>query len=130
MLCPGQSLSHLLNSQLSSCVLGQSWGVVIGGTILQNTLLRDLPRSFIETLPQGVQIAYSAIPAIGDLAEPVKTDVRIAFAQSTRLIWLAMTGVGGAGLLSCLLMREIPLRTDMDETWAVKDCSGDMQEQR
>ncbi|RPD60514.1 hypothetical protein L226DRAFT_522272 [Lentinus tigrinus ALCF2SS1-7] len=99
----------------------QSWGVVIGGTILQNTILRDLPPSFLETIPQGVQIAYAAIPALESLIDPVKTDVRVAFARSVRLIWLVMIGVGGTGLLSCTLMREIPMRTDMDETWAVTD---------
>ena len=31
-----------------------------------------------------------------------------------------MIGVAGAGLLSCFLMGEVPLRTDMDETWGLK----------
>lgn len=99
----------------------QSWGIVIGGTILQNTLLRKLPASFVATLPQGVQIAYSIIPQISGLPPSLQKEVRVAFAESTRLIWQVMIGFSGAGLLTCLLMREVPLKTVMDETWGLKE---------
>ncbi|KAJ8486838.1 hypothetical protein ONZ51_g4577 [Trametes cubensis] len=100
----------------------QSWGIVIGGTILQAQLLHDLPASFTAGLPQGVQIAYAAIPQIPALHEPLRTEVRAAFAQATQLIWRIMAGISGAGLLSCLLMSEIRLREDsLDEKWGLKD---------
>lgn len=47
--------------------------------------------------------------------------VRAAFAESTQLIWRVMIGVSAAGLLTCMLMREVPLRTDMDETWGLQE---------
>lgn len=31
-----------------------------------------------------------------------------------------MCGISGVGLLSCLLMDEVPLRGDMDETWGLQ----------
>ncbi|KAL1949730.1 hypothetical protein VTO73DRAFT_8611 [Trametes versicolor] len=99
----------------------QSWGIVIGGTILQTKLLQALPASFTATLPHGVQIAYAVIPTIPTLHEPQRTQVRAAFAQATRLIWRVMAGLSGAGLLTCLLMQEVELRKDsLDEKWGLK----------
>ncbi|KAI8973141.1 iron permease [Trametes punicea] len=102
----------------------QSWGIVVGGTILQNELLRNLPAAFRAQFPQGVQIAYSVIPTISGLEEPLRHEVRAVFARATRLIWQVMIGVSGAGLLSVLLMREEKLRQDMDQTWGLKEKEG------
>lgn len=99
----------------------QSWGIVVGGTILQNTLLRELPPDFAARFPQGVQIAYAVIPTINGLQEPLRTQVRAVFARATRLIWRVMLGVSGAGLLTVLLMREEKLRQDMDGTWGLQE---------
>ncbi|KAI0706358.1 iron permease [Earliella scabrosa] len=101
----------------------QSWGIVIGGTILQNRLLADLPPEFTATLPQGVQIAYAAIPRIrsASLDPDVRRAVEAAFARATRLIWQVMIGVSGAGLGTVLLMREVRLRRDRDETWGLQE---------
>ncbi|OJT15449.1 hypothetical protein TRAPUB_7994 [Trametes pubescens] len=99
----------------------QSWGIVIGGTILQTKLLQVLPASFTATLPHGIQIAYAVIPSIPGLQEPQRTEVRAAFAQATRLIWRVMAGLSGAGLLTCLLMQEVELRKDsLDDKWGLK----------
>ena len=99
----------------------QSLGIVIGGTILQNELLAKLPADFTSTLPKGVQVAYAIIPQIQSLPDGVKDEVRGAFAGSVRVIWQVMIGISGAGLLTCLLMKELPLRTDMDETWGLQE---------
>ncbi|KAL1949725.1 hypothetical protein VTO73DRAFT_8606 [Trametes versicolor] len=99
----------------------QSWGIVVGGTILQNTLLKELPPDFAARFPQGVQIAYAVIPTINGLQEPLRTQVRAVFARATRLIWRVMLGVSGAGLLTVLLMREEKLRQDMDGTWGLQE---------
>ncbi len=47
--------------------------------------------------------------------------MRAAFADGTKLIWQVMIGLSVAGLLTCLLMREEEMKTEMDETWAVVD---------
>ncbi|KAI0636118.1 iron permease [Trametes polyzona] len=104
----------------------QSWGIVVGGTILQSKLLETLPSSFTASLPQGVQIAYAIIPTIPHLKDPLQMEVRAAFAQATRLIWRIMAGLSGAGLLTCLLMREVELRKDsLDEKWGLKPEEGE-----
>ena len=98
--------------------------MVIGGTILQNTIKQRLPASFTADIAGGTQIAYALIPTIVALPEPLKAQVRGAFADGVALIWRVMAGISGAGLLSCLLMREVPLRADMDETWVIEDVGG------
>ncbi|EIW57864.1 iron permease [Trametes versicolor FP-101664 SS1] len=118
---PESSVTHALAFFTFTRTVAQGWGIVIGGAILQNALLRELPTSFTSTLPEGVQIAYAAIETISSLPEALKWEVRAAFARATRQIWLVMLGVAGAGLLSCLLLREVHMRAAPveEETW---DC--------
>ena len=70
-----------------------------------------------------MQIAYAAIPRIrsSSLDPDVRRAVEAAFARATRLIWQVMIGVSGAGLVTVLLMREVRLRRDRDETWGVQE---------
>ena len=93
--------------------------------MIQNVLLNKLPEAFLDSLPGGVEIAYSAIPRIKELPEQLKGEVHHAFAQAMRTVWLVMVGVSGAGLLSCLLLREEEMRTDMDERWGLQERKRD-----
>ena len=92
-----------------------------GGTVLQNELGRRLPAEFLSQLPGGVSIAYSVIPVIRDLPEPLKTNVRHAFADSLRVYWQVLIGVSGAGLVTSLLMKGLPLHTKVDENWGLHE---------
>ncbi|KAF7310094.1 Iron permease [Mycena indigotica] len=78
---------------------------------------RRSPRSS----PAGFEIAYAAIPVIRTLDAPLKTEVQAAFAESMAAVWQTMTGISGIGLLSCLLLREIPMVQGIDETYALKE---------
>lgn len=97
----------------------QVWGVTIGGAILQNALHRRLPAEFLAQLPDGAALAYSAIPLIKDLDEPLRTQVREAFADGFKIIWQVMTAVAGLGLISALFMKALPLHTQLDENWGI-----------
>ncbi|CDO75244.1 hypothetical protein BN946_scf184633.g3 [Trametes cinnabarina] len=97
----------------------QSWGIVVGGAILQNVLTKKLPTSLTSTLPKGRDYAYQIIPKIHEMHEPQKTEVRVAFSEGTQLIWRVMIGLSAAGLLTCLLMREEEMKTEVDEACAV-----------
>ncbi len=66
-------------------------------------------------------LAYSLVPQIRTLEEPLKTAVRVAFAESLKTTWQVMIGISAIGLLSCLLMRGIPLNLDLDESWALEE---------
>ncbi|THH15540.1 hypothetical protein EW146_g4959 [Bondarzewia mesenterica] len=103
----------------------QIWGVTIGSTVLQNQLTHRLSASgnlssFLSQYPQGVSIAYAIIPDIKSLPEPLRTTVRDAFADSLRVLWLLLIGIGGLGALSSLLMKGLALHTHTDEKWAMQ----------
>lgn len=99
----------------------QVWGVTVGGTILQNELSTRLPASFIQKFPQGTSVAYSIIPIIPTLDEPLRTEVRVAFAEALKRFWWVLFGVGCAGLAASLLMKALPLHTALDEDWGLNE---------
>ncbi|TCD60225.1 hypothetical protein EIP91_010533 [Steccherinum ochraceum] len=111
----------------------QTWGITICATILQNGLKKKMPEAFVSQFPQGVEIAYAAIPIIKNLPEPLRTQVRVAFADSMALIWESMIGISGLGLISLLFLREIPMREDTDATYGLEergeDKKGDPEKQ-
>ncbi|TFY71509.1 hypothetical protein EVG20_g1500 [Dentipellis fragilis] len=97
------------------------WGITIGGSILQNELRKRLPAKFSSTFTDGTQIAYAVIPQIPDLPQPLKDEVRRAFADSVRLIWQVLTGISGLGFLVSLVMKGLPLHTSTDEEWGMQE---------
>ncbi|KAF9817410.1 hypothetical protein IEO21_03464 [Rhodonia placenta] len=99
------------------------WGTVVGGTVLQDTLRARLPAALLADVPAGAQLAYALIPAVAGLEEPLRGEVRAAFAESTARIWRVMIGMSGAGLLTCILMQEVPMRRALDEQWGLTNIS-------
>ena len=75
----------------------------------------------MEQFPQGVAIAYSIIPVIPSLEEPLRTEVRVAFADSIAVIWRVMIGIAGIGFLVSLMMKGLPLHTQVDERWGLEE---------
>ncbi|KAL7279441.1 hypothetical protein ACG7TL_007283 [Trametes sanguinea] len=98
----------------------QTWGVTIGATILQNELKRRLPAAFLQQFPDGIEIAYAVIPVIPDLEEPLRTEVRVAFAESMATIWKVLTGISAAGFVTMLLIREVPMQTYTDDEYGLE----------
>jgi hypothetical protein len=95
----------------------QIWGVTLGGAILQNELLHRLPEELVAQFPRGVAIAYPIIPQIRDLPQPLKHNVENAFAESLQVVWKAVVGVSGVGMLTSFFMKGLPLHTVTDEAW-------------
>lgn len=100
----------------------QAFGVTIGSTILQNELRRQLPKTFLDQVPgQGAEIAYAVIPMVGTLEEPLRGQVRDAFAGSVAVIWKVMIGGSVAGFLCVFGMKEIKMAEVTDEDWGMAD---------
>lgn len=95
--------------------------MTVGGTILQNELSKRLPAEFIQQFPSGTSVAYSIVPLIPTLDEPFRTSVRVAFADSLRVYWEVLIGVGAAGLAASLLMKGLPLHAALDKDWGLKE---------
>ncbi|KAK0224745.1 major facilitator superfamily domain-containing protein [Armillaria nabsnona] len=98
----------------------QTWGIIIGSTILQNKLKMNLPASYLAGFPAGHEIAHAAIPGIPILSEPLRTEVMVAFAESMKVVWQTMVGISGAGFLFSLLMQEVEMVGVVDETFALQ----------
>jgi len=111
----GQALAFLVFVRNFGNILG----ITIGSTVLTNELGKKLPAAFLEQSPGGVAGAYSAIPLVANLPEPLRTQVRVAFADSIRVIWLVLIPFGGIGLLAALWIKEIKLETVTDEQWGI-----------
>ncbi|KAA1472295.1 MFS general substrate transporter [Dentipellis sp. KUC8613] len=97
----------------------QTWGITISATILQNELKKKLPGDFAAQFPAGFEIAYAAIPVISGLEEPLRSQVRAAFADSLATVWQTMIGIAGLGLLTMPFMREVQLREEVDEAYGL-----------
>ncbi|PPR05628.1 hypothetical protein CVT26_009350 [Gymnopilus dilepis] len=98
-----------------------AWGLTIGSTVLDNELKVKLPEAFIQSLPQGLELSYSAIPEISALAEPLRSQVRDAFAGSLVVLWQVLLGISALGLLSTLLMKEVPMQMVSDERYGLDE---------
>ncbi|KAG9043887.1 hypothetical protein FS837_009033 [Tulasnella sp. UAMH 9824] len=100
----------------------QTWGVTLGGTILQNELKKKLPQAFLAMFPgEGVEITYAAIPRIGGLAEPLKREVRDAFAGSLRTVWIVMATVSVVGFFTVLGMKQLEMHEVTDDNWGLEE---------
>ncbi|KAJ8518245.1 hypothetical protein ONZ45_g4681 [Pleurotus djamor] len=103
------------------------WGVTIGSTVLQNELKKRLSllASQLPGSTQGGSYAYSIIPVIPHLPSDLRDTVRFAFADSLRVFWQVLIGIAGLGLLSSFLMKGLPLSTQTDEQWHIKEDKRD-----
>ena len=64
-------------------------------------------------------MAYSLVPDIKSLEEPLRSLVQVAFADSIAVIWQVMIGIAGAGLLSSISMQDVQMGTKVDAKWGV-----------
>ncbi|KAI0657015.1 iron permease [Cubamyces menziesii] len=100
--------------------LSSAWAIPISASILQNQLRARLPSAFLATIPAGHDLAYSAIPAIPALPNPLQREVRDAFASSFQLVWRVLLGFCGAGLVSVALQDHVGLHTKMDDRFGLE----------
>ena len=103
----------------------QIWGVSVGGAILQNGLQSRLPQSIQQSIPGLRNIAYAVVPLVPGMPQPDKDITRRAFADSLQTVWRVLIGIAGAGLISSVFMKGLPLHTQKDETWAMKEKEED-----
>lgn len=99
--------------------LGQNWGTVVGGAILQNTLSSNLPPDVIVDA-SGSQFVYALIRQIPGFPVATRVEIQKVFADGLRTIWYVMIGASTLGFISCFLMKEVEMRKALDETWGLQ----------
>ncbi|GAA6025386.1 hypothetical protein JCM11491_002701 [Sporobolomyces phaffii] len=99
---------------------GQVFGIAIGSTVLQNRLNSLLPAAFLDQFGSG-DIAFAAIPVIKTLDEPLRTEVRRAFAESIRTIWQVVLAIACVGFVVSLAIKSLPLTMERDENWGMAE---------
>ncbi|GAA6040137.1 hypothetical protein JCM8097_002047 [Rhodosporidiobolus ruineniae] len=112
----GQALAFQMLVRTLAMVLG----ITIGSTTLTNVLADKLPQAFLD-LAGGASGAYDAITEIHGLEEPLKMQVRVAFAQGLRVVWLVMIPFAGVGFVVSLFMRNLTLAATVDDTFGMKE---------
>ncbi|CAD6588200.1 MAG: hypothetical protein CYPHOPRED_004288, partial [Cyphobasidiales sp. Tagirdzhanova-0007] len=100
---------------------GQVFGITIGSLVLNNQLAKKLPTEYLTALPGGPSSAYSAIPNISGLQEPLRTVVRVGFADSIRVVFIVCIGICGLGLICSLFIKALTLHADTDEAWGMDE---------
>ncbi|GAA6054719.1 hypothetical protein JCM3770_000047 [Rhodotorula araucariae] len=102
---------------------GQVFGIAIGSTIFSNELTKKLPAEFASQFGDMTgDVAYALIPQIKNLAEPLRSEVQTAFADSLRTIWQVLIGIAGLGFIISLFMKSLPLTAETDEEhWGLKE---------
>ncbi|KAF8581966.1 MFS general substrate transporter, partial [Ramaria rubella] len=121
LLAPVPPKDHTFAIALFTYVrsLAQSWGIAIGGTILQNELRKHLP-VLSGLSANGGLVEYAAIPLIPTLGQPEQDQVRTAFMDALNVMYKVMVAFGALGLATVFLSREIPLTLEMDEERAFR----------
>lgn len=74
-------------------------------------------------------MSYAAIPQIRTLVEPLKSQVQAAFAASLVVLWQVLLGIAGIGLLSSLMIKELPMQTITDERWGLSAGDSKVKQQ-
>ncbi|KAF8322732.1 MFS general substrate transporter [Clavulina sp. PMI_390] len=122
--------AHAMALMVYFRALGQAVGVSIGITVLQNSLKSHLSPDVLAAFPHGVEMSYSIIPIVRELPEPLKSQVRQAFAISTANIWYTMVGLGGVGFIAAFFVKSYVLHSFTDKEWALEDARGDTLEDK
>jgi hypothetical protein len=119
----------LVVSASVSTVIALTWGgvtycgVSISGAILQNTLAKRLPAEVVKFVPveNAGALQFAVIPLIHTLPNKLQEQVRKAFGDSLKYMWIAATAFAAVGLVASLPMRLYRLHTTVDDAWAYQD---------
>jgi hypothetical protein len=66
--------------------------------------------------------SHNALTDIASIRpEPLQSEVKIAFADSLKVLWTALIPISGAALLLSLTMKSLPLAEVTDEEWGIHD---------
>ena len=91
--------------------MGGAIGAAVSGAVLSSRLAVHLAEEFAGTRTAPASVDTNDVQTIQNLAEPVRTSVRTAFAHALDDVFFVAVPFVVAGLLVALFLKEIPLRT-------------------
>ncbi|KAF8989898.1 Mfs1.2 [Cyathus striatus] len=115
---PVTSTAHALAFFSFLRQFSQTWGITIGGVIVQSVVSSRLSPAIKGALPQGSIL--DNLSSLQELPQAELTQVQNALGCSLMIAWGIFAGISGLGLLSSVLMRGISLRTSVDEKWGIE----------
>lgn len=88
--------------------------------VIQNRLHHLLPKkaAFLASSVRASS-AVTSIPLIAGLAEPLRTEVRLAFSDACRMVWIVLLPFAAVGLLTCVGLRAFELNEETDADYAL-----------
>lgn len=70
------------------------------------------------SLSTGAEIAFAIIPVINTFEEPLKTQIKEAFAPSMSTIWKTMIGISKTKLITLISINKVPMNAHTDERYS------------
>ncbi|KAI0791733.1 MFS general substrate transporter [Abortiporus biennis] len=101
------------------------WTIVIGSAVLDNEFSKKLSPEVLSLFPGGANGVFFSIPVFKNLPEPARTEVRVALGDGISVLWEVLMGIAGVGVLASLMMKGLPLHTQVDENWGLEEKRDD-----
>ncbi|KAI1104399.1 major facilitator superfamily domain-containing protein [Jackrogersella minutella] len=106
---------------------GNVWGVAIPGVIFNNRINELLSRvsdfEVRQLLANGDAYQYGSASFVGSFPQPLQGQVVSVYKDALKLIFEVAIAFGGLAVLLVLFEKEIPLRTELETEYGMKDSS-------
>ncbi|KAI1388371.1 major facilitator superfamily domain-containing protein [Hypoxylon trugodes] len=106
---------------------GNVWGVAIPGVIFNNRINQLLPRisdpNVSQLLANGDAYQYGSANFVGSFPQPTQGQIISVYRDALQLVFEVAIAFGGLTILLGLFEKEIPLRTELDTEFGLKDPS-------
>ncbi|KAI2473347.1 major facilitator superfamily domain-containing protein [Annulohypoxylon bovei var. microspora] len=106
---------------------GNVWGVAIPGVIFNNRINELLSRvsdpGVRDLLANGDAYQYGSASFVGSFPQPLQGEIVSVYRDALRLVFEVAIAFGGLAVLLVFFEKEIPLRTELETEYGMKDPS-------
>lgn len=109
-------------------VLGQSFGVAIGGSVFSNSFSKNVKghAELEELVAQNSSDTIAMIKVVHSMPpSPIRTELILKLSESIKMVWWCMLAFAGLGLVLNLFVRDINLNVEYEAEQTVKKPSDD-----
>ncbi|KAI0900417.1 major facilitator superfamily domain-containing protein [Annulohypoxylon nitens] len=106
---------------------GNVWGVAIPSVIFNNRINELLPRvsnsGVRELLANGDAYQYGSASFVGSFPQPLQGEIVSVYRDALKLVFEVAIAFGGLAVLLVFFEKEIPLRTELETEYGMRDPS-------